>query len=146
MKSFGFALATGCVFGAGLELSGMTNPAKVQNFLDLFGQWDPSLAFVMGAALVASTTGTWIARRRAHPWLAASFAWPSRSDLDARLLGGASLFGVGWGLAGFCPGPALANLHRADEKILLFVTAMLVGIGLYRLLFERPAAKAIPAR
>jgi uncharacterized membrane protein YedE/YeeE len=132
MSRVALSLAVGIVFGAGLEIARMTNPAKVQNFLDLFGRWDPSLALVMGAALAVSTAGTWLARRRPHPWLAETFAWPSRTDLDARLLGGAALFGVGWGLAGFCPGPALANLFRLDARVLLFVAAMIAGIGLYR--------------
>jgi uncharacterized membrane protein YedE/YeeE len=131
MKSIGLALGAGVVFGAGLELSQMTNPAKVQNFLDLFGRWDASLAFVMGAAVVVSSAGVWLARRRPRPWLAEAFAWPERTELDARLLAGAALFGIGWGLAGFCPGPALANLHRGNTDVLLFVAAMLAGIGLH---------------
>lgn len=139
MKTISLALFVGIVFGAGLELSQMTNPAKVQNFLDPFGSFDASLAFVMGAALLASTIGIGIARRCSRPWFAATFAWPDRTDLDVRLLGGAALFGIGWGLAGFCPGPALANLYRADTQVLLFVAAMLLGLGTYRFTFERPA-------
>lgn len=147
MKQILLALASGVLFGGGLELSHMTNPAKVQNFLDLAGSWDPSLACVMGAALFVSSGGTWIARGRAHPWLADAFAWPTRHDLDARLLGGAALFGAGWGLAGFCPGPALANLQRVDADIAVFVAAMLGGLALYhigfvRLVPTRPAASA----
>lgn len=144
MKRIDLALGVGIVFGAGLELSQMTNPAKVQNFLDLFGQWDPSLAFVMGSALIASTLGVWIARRRAHPWFADVFAWPDRRDLDARLLGGAALFGIGWGLAGFCPGPVLANLYRFDSRVLLVIAAMLAGIAIQSRFFARSQAKDAP--
>jgi uncharacterized membrane protein YedE/YeeE len=141
MTRSALALAVGIVFGAGLELSQMTNPAKVQNFLDLFGIWDPSLAFVMGAALVASTAGVWIARRRTRPWLAETFSWPDKTDLDFRLLGGAALFGIGWGLAGFCPGPALANLFRLDTRVLLFVVAMLAGVAIQAWAFAPARAK-----
>lgn len=144
-----FSLVTGLVFGAGLELSQMTNPAKVLNFLDLFGRWDPSLAFVMGGAVVASAAGVWIARRRPRPWLADVFSWPDRTDLDPRLLAGGALFGIGWGLAGFCPGPALANLLRFDTRVALFVAAMLVGITFHGWLFApaRPTAHGpIPER
>jgi len=140
------ALAAGVVFGAGLELSQMTNPAKVQNFLDLFGTWDPSLAFVMGGALAVTTLGTWVARRASRPWLAEVFAWPTAQGLDARLLGGSALFGVGWGLAGLCPGPALANLHRADTGVLLFVAAMVAGVALQRFGSARFPGQLAPAR
>lgn len=122
------ALAAGTIFGFGLYVSQMTNPAKVLNFLDVAGHWDPSLAFVMGSALCVTFPAFAWARRSAHPWLAESFALPSRRDLDARLLGGAAVFGVGWGLSGFCPGPALASLGLAVPATYPFVAAMLVGV------------------
>lgn len=126
------ALACGLVFGAGLAISGMTNPAKVLGFLDVSGAWDPTLAFVMGGALAVSAAGYAVARRRAHPWLAETFAIPTLQDLDARLLGGAVLFGIGWGLVGLCPGPALANLARGSSEIATFVAALVAGIVAHR--------------
>jgi len=125
-------LACGVVFGAGLAIAGMTNPAKVLAFLDVAGAWDPTLLCVMGGALAVSAAGYAIARRRAHPWLAATFAIPTRSDVDARLLGGAALFGVGWGLVGICPGPALANLARGSVDVFVFVAAMVAGVAAHR--------------
>jgi hypothetical protein len=129
----------GVVFGAGLAISGMTNPARVLAFLDVFGRWDPTLAFVMGGALAVSAAGFQLARRRARPWLDGAFAIPTRRDLDARLVGGAALFGVGWGLVGLCPGPALANLSRGTAEIHVFVASMLGGVLLHRLA-TRPRA------
>ena len=132
------SLAAGVVFGAGLALADMTNPAKVQNFLDVFGAWDPSLAFVMGTALVTSALGYRVARRRGAPLLASVFSLPDRSDLDLRLAAGAALFGVGWGLGGLCPGPALAGLLQGVPQFYVFVAAMLVGMWLH----DRRAARA----
>ena len=126
------ALLCGVVFGVGLAISGMTNPAKVLGFLDVAGNWDPTLAFVMGGALAVSSVGFAIARRSLRPWLAETFAIPTRSDLDARLIGGAALFGIGWGLVGLCPGPALANLARGSPQVYIFVGAMLVGVVVHR--------------
>jgi len=123
----------GIVFGAGLAISGMTNPVKVLGFLDLFGSWDPTLACVMGGALAVNAIGFAVARRRARPWLASAFGIPTRRDLDPRLIGGAALFGVGWGLVGLCPGPAIANLGRGSAAIALFVAALLAGVALHRL-------------
>jgi hypothetical protein len=122
------ALTSGTLFGAGLATSQMTNPAKVIAFLDVAGAWDPSLGFVMGAALVVSAIAY---RVRREP--AASGA------IDARLLGGAALFGLGWGLAGFCPGPAIASLVTGSGRVALFVASMLAGMALYHGLFERSA-------
>jgi hypothetical protein len=143
------SLACGVVFGAGLAISGMTNPAKVLGFLDVTGAWDPTLACVMGGALAVSALGYAAARRRVRPWLAETFALPSRRDLDAPLVGGAVLFGVGWGLVGLCPGPAVASLVRGSPQVLLFVLAMLAGAALHRvparraeLAAERAAAPA----
>jgi hypothetical protein len=125
-------LAAGLVFGLGLALSGMMNPARVLGFLDVTGAWDPSLAFVLGGAVAVSAAGVLLARRRARPMLALRFNWPEARGLDRRLILGAAVFGVGWGLAGFCPGPALAGLTLGLGKIVLFVAAMLAGMALYR--------------
>ena len=127
MKSF-IALITGLIFGLGLIISGMANPAKVQNFLDLFGTWDPSLAFVMGGAIAVTMPGYWLVRQRQKPFLGDSFDLPNRTDFDLRLIGGAAIFGIGWGLGGFCPGPALTALPIAAPGTLIFVPAMLAGM------------------
>jgi hypothetical protein len=115
----------------------MTNPARVLGFLDVFGAWDPTLAFVMGAALAVAAVAFALARRRDQPWLGGAFAIPTRRDVDARLLGGAVLFGAGWGLVGLCPGPALANLSRGAPEVAVFVAAMIAGVVLYRALYGR---------
>jgi hypothetical protein len=122
------ALVCGVVFGAGLAISGMTNPAKVLAFLDVAGAWDPTLLFVMGGALAVSAVGYAVSRQRVRPWLAETFQIPTRRDLDAQLVLGAILFGVGWGLVGVCPGPALANLARFAPEGFVFVAAMLAGV------------------
>lgn len=127
------ALLIGAVFGAGLTISQMVNPAKVQNFLDVTGNWDPSLALVMGGALMVTLPAFAWLRKRAKPVLEAGFSWPTRSDVDGRLLLGATLFGVGWGLAGFCPGPALASASFGAWETILFVAAMIVGTLTIRL-------------
>jgi len=132
MRAAFSALATGFVFGAGLAVADMTNPAKVQNFLDFFGSWDPSLAFVMGGALATTAAGYALVRRRDAPWLAAAFAFPTRREIDVPLLAGAALFGVGWGLGGFCPGPALAGLFQGVPEVYVFVLSMLAGVALHR--------------
>jgi hypothetical protein len=130
----------GIVFGVGLAVSGMTNPAKVLAFLDVFGCWDPTLAFVMAGAVAVSAAGYAVARRRDRAWLGGAFGIPTRRDLDAQLVGGAALFGVGWGLVGLCPGPALASLGRGSGEVTLFVGAMLAGIALHRLATRARAA------
>jgi hypothetical protein len=122
------ALASGLVFGAGLALAGMTNPAKVLSFLDVAGAWDPTLALVMGSALGVNALAYALTRRRAKPLFADTFALPTRSDLDFRLLGGAALFGLGWALVGLCPGPALASLARGETAVVGFVAAMVAGM------------------
>jgi uncharacterized membrane protein YedE/YeeE len=124
------ALVTGLTFGLGLIISGMANPAKVQNFLDIAGSWDPSLAFVMGGAIAVTLPGYRLLRQRSGPWFAERFAWPGKTDLDSRLISGAAIFGIGWGLGGFCPGPALTALPMAATGTLVFVPAMLAGIVL----------------
>lgn len=123
------ALVCGLLFGAGLALSGMTDTAKVLGFLDLFGNWIPDLAFVMGGA-VCVTLVTFRFVLRGRPLLAPAFSLPTRTDLDARLLGGAALFGIGWGTYGYCPGPALSALVYLDMGTVAFVAAMLAGMAL----------------
>jgi uncharacterized membrane protein YedE/YeeE len=127
----------GLVFGIGLVISGMANPAKVQNFLDIAGSWDPSLAFVMGAAVLVTFVGYRVAFRRQRPVIADSFGLPTKTHIDGRLLLGAAIFGVGWGLGGYCPGPALTALPLLAEGTLVFVPAMLVGLFLARALATR---------
>ncbi|ANU06836.1 DUF6691 family protein [Paraurantiacibacter namhicola] len=127
------SLVSGTLFGAGLALGGMTNPARVRGFLDLFGNWDPTLAFVMGGALVVMAIAWQIVPRMARPVMAETFQLPSKSDLTPRLIGGAALFGVGWGVAGLCPGPGIAALVIEPVSAAIFVVAMLAGMALVRL-------------
>lgn len=128
------AFLSGLLFGLGLIVSQMVNPAKVLGFLDVFGNWDPSLAFVMGGAVMVSALGFWMARRRGVPVLADRLEVPTRRDLDPRLIAGAALFGVGWGLVGLCPGPALVALTFGPRDVVLFVAAMIVGMAVFQLL------------
>ena len=132
------ALFAGMLFGLGLAISGMMNPAKVVGFLDVAGGWDPTLAFVMGGALVVTVPAFRLILGRPRPILADGFALPTKSALDGRLLGGAALFGVGWGLSGFCPGPAVAALVTGLTPVFAFVAAMMAGMVLYAWVFERP--------
>ncbi len=122
-------LLAGLLFGFGLLLSGMANPAKVLNFLDIAGHWDPSLAFVMGGAVIVTAIGYRLTFRRAKPMLDASFHLPSARQIDLKLVSGAAIFGVGWGLAGLCPGPALVSIVLAAPAIFVFVPAMLIGVA-----------------
>ena len=128
MKMLLGALLSGLIFGAGLVISGMTQPTKVLGFLDVFGVWDPTLAFVMGGALAVALPGFWLARSRERPLLAKQFRWPTRKDIDAPLVSGAVLFGIGWGLVGLCPGPAIVNLATFMPQVFLFAVAMAVGM------------------
>ncbi len=128
------AFASGLLFGLGLVISEMANPAKVLGFLDVFGNWDPSLALVMGGALAVSALGYLLAKRRGVPVFARRLEIPTRRDLDPRLIGGAVLFGVGWGLVGLCPGPALTALTFGPWQVFVFITAMMTGMALFRLL------------
>ncbi|MBL4597020.1 MAG: YeeE/YedE family protein [Robiginitomaculum sp.] len=127
MKLFTIFLA-GIIFSAGLMISGMINPQKVIGFLDIFGDWDPSLAFVMGGAVLVNAIGIRFVLRRKKPLFETKFSLPTRTDIDVRLVAGAVLFGIGWGLVGLCPGPAIAVLGAAPQKALVFVAAMIVGM------------------
>ena len=140
-----FALLAGAVFGIGLILSGMANPAKVLGFLDLAGPWDPSLAFVMGGAILVGAVAFAFARRRTRSLLGLQMRLPTATQLDRRLVGGSLLFGIGWGIAGFCPGPALVALGMGEQKAIVFVIAMLVGMGLFELIERRRAARTAGA-
>lgn len=124
------ALISGVVFGAGVTISGMVNPIKVLNFFDIAGTWDATLIFVMGAGLLVTLLGYQIIFRRKAPLFAPSFRLPTSQDIDAKLLGGAALFGTGWGLSGFCPGPAVASLVFGRVESITFVIAMAAGMVL----------------
>ena len=131
LASFALTLASfacGLVFGFGLLISGMTQPAKILGFLDVLGKWDPTLVFVMVAALAVTAIGYALARRQPKPLLAARSLWPTRTDIDRPLVIGSMMFGVGWGLSGLCPGPALENLASLSPRLIVFVVAM--GIGM----------------
>ncbi len=119
--SFLVNLGFGLLFGIGLVFSGMSDPAKVLNFLDLFGTWDPSLAFVMGGAVIVTFVGYRLVFRRGQPIAGEQFHFPERDDIDRRLLAGSATFGIGWGLGGFCPGPALTALGLGASGTLVFV-------------------------
>jgi len=121
------SLLCGLVFGAGLLISGMLQPTKVLAFLDIFGAWDPSLVVVMAAALAVSAPGFVLARRQARPVLAEECSWPTRTGLDQQLVVGSAMFGIGWGLVGLCPGPALESLATLSPDVLVFVAAMAAG-------------------
>ncbi len=126
------SLVAGVVFGLGLAVAEMTNPLKVLDFLDLAGNWDPSLAFVMGGAVLVTLVAFRFVLRRPVPLYGERFHLPTLTQLDRKLLGGAALFGIGWGLAGYCPGPALATILSGNSETWLFVPAMLVGGALQR--------------
>jgi uncharacterized membrane protein YedE/YeeE len=134
-----FSLAAGLVFGIGLIVSGMANPAKVLGFLDLAGPWDPSLAFVMAGAIAVGAVAFAAARNRTVSLIGLQMRLPSATRIDRRLVVGGLLFGIGWGIAGFCPGPALVALGMGQGKAVVFVAAMLAGMGLYELLERRGA-------
>jgi len=139
------AFAAGLVFGFGLIVSGMTDPGKVIGFLDVAGDWDPSLAFVMGGAVLVGFFAFRFAGRRARTFLGGALQLPHNRDIDKRLLAGSVLFGIGWGLAGFCPGPALVSFGSGFDKAAVFVVAMLGGMLVYTAaerLRRRPAQSA----
>jgi uncharacterized membrane protein YedE/YeeE len=133
MASF-FAFVAGVVFGLGLIAAGMVNPAKILGFLDLAGKWDPSLALVMAGAIAVGLVAFALARRRTVSALGLPMQLPTASALDARLVGGSLMFGIGWGLAGFCPGPAIVALAAGHAKAAVFVVAMLLGMGAFELI------------
>ncbi len=127
------ALASGALFGTGLAMSGMTDPRRVLGFLDLFGDFDPTLMFVLGGAVATTMLLFRFVLRRGSPVLAATFHLSTLKGVDRRLLGGAAIFGIGWGIAGYCPGPALAGLGVGSIEALWFVPALLAGLLLHRL-------------
>ncbi len=134
------ALVAGLLFGLGLTVSQMINPAKVLGFLDLLGDWDPSLAFVMAGAIPVAAIGYRLARVAAAPFCASVYAAPSQSKIDSRLIVGAILFGIGWGLVGYCPGPVLASVALGNTATLLFLAAMLIGMAAFTV-FQSLAAR-----
>ena len=140
------SFAAGLVFGIGLILSGMTDPGKVIGFLDVAGLWDPSLAFVMAGAIVVGFFAFMMASRRTQTFLGGAMQLPQRRDIDARLVGGSVVFGIGWGLAGFCPGPALVSFGSGQDKAAVFVAAMLVGMLAYTFAERLAPARTSPGR
>ena len=139
----------GLVFGLGLLVSGMSNPAKVLNFLDLggiaAGNWDPSLAFVMAGAVAVTSIGYRLALRRAQPLFGEGFHLPTKRELDVRIFVGPAIFGIGWGLVGLCPGPAIANLATLSSPVIVFVVAMAVGTLVHDLWYARGSAPDAPS-
>jgi uncharacterized membrane protein YedE/YeeE len=127
-KKNALAAICGLLFALGLGLGGMTNPLKVQAFLDVLGKWDPSLMFVMGGGIVVGFWAFRAAKRRAHPFWGGDFGWPRTTDIDAQLLVGAAIFGVGWGLTGYCPGPALVALGAGRSGAVVVVSSMVLGM------------------
>lgn len=134
MRDILVPLVSGTIFGAGLTVGGMTDPARVRGFLDLFGSWDPTLAFVMGGAVLVMALAWAVQRRMQRPAFAEGFSLPDRNDLTPRLVGGSALFGIGWGIAGLCPGPGFAALAIAPGSAAIFVAAMLGGMLAVRLM------------
>ncbi|WDA39656.1 DUF6691 family protein [Erythrobacter sp. BLCC-B19] len=137
MRDILVPLVSGTIFGAGLTIGGMTDPARVRGFLDLFGDWDPTLAFVMGGAVLVMALAWVIQRKMQRPAFAEGFSLPDRSDVTLRLVGGSALFGIGWGIAGLCPGPGFAALAIAPGSAAIFVAAMLAGMLAVRLMEGR---------
>ncbi len=133
MNQLSVAFVSGFVFAIGLGIGGMTQPAKIVNFLDVAGNWDPSLAFVIGGAIFVHATLRQLTRGRPSAILGERFTVPTRKDIDPRLVGGAAVFGLGWGLSGYCPGPALTALASGRATVLIFVGAMIGGMWLYTL-------------
>lgn len=130
-------LLSGALFGAGLTVGGMVDPQRVRGFLDILGRWDPTLAFVMGGAVIVMAVAWRIQRGLVQPIFAEKWSLPDRSDLDARLIVGSAMFGLGWGIAGICPGPAIASLTLVPAKVLPFLVAMVAGMALHRVTFDR---------
>ncbi len=143
MKRNVTALLAGIVFGVGLVVGGMTQPAKIVGFLDFFGDWDPSLAFVMGGAVLVYFIGYRMAVRRGRPLFDVKLHLPTRRDIDLPLVAGAALFGAGWGLGGYCPGPGLVSLGSTASSAFVFVGAMILGMALHHLFFVRRVFQAV---
>ncbi|KJS41799.1 MAG: permease [Roseovarius sp. BRH_c41] len=139
------ALLVGLVFGVGIAISGMINPAKVLNFFDVAGTWDPSLIFVMGGALVTTFIGYRVVLKRPGPIVEAEFKLPTNTVIDARLIGGSAVFGLGWGIAGFCPGAAIPALGSGKPDVLAFVAALLAGIWVARAIQTKQAERKVTA-
>jgi uncharacterized membrane protein YedE/YeeE len=137
------ALACGIIFGIGLGVSQMTNPDKVLDFFDVFGAWDPSLAFVMGGAVAVTAVAFRFVLKRPNPLYAESFSLPTKADIDARLLGGSAVYGVGWGLAGFCVGPSIAALAYGDNRVVIFVAALIAGAWIANMVTRNRATPLI---
>jgi uncharacterized membrane protein YedE/YeeE len=137
------ALLAGIIFGFGLIVSGMANPAKVLSFLDIAGAWDPSLAFVMAGAIAVGIVAFGVANKKATSFLGAEMKLPKARHIDYRLMIGSTLFGIGWGMAGFCPGPSLVALGMGEFKAGVFVLSMVVGMGFFELLEHRKHASAL---
>lgn len=139
------SLASGLIFGVGLVVSQMVNPQKVLAFLDVAGNWDPSLAFVMGTAIPVAALGFALAKRRRAPLCAAAFSGPTKNAVDSRLVVGSLIFGTGWGLVGFCPGPVLASFLLAGAPTLVFLAAMLIGMAAFSIADRHLLGRAKPA-
>jgi uncharacterized membrane protein YedE/YeeE len=137
------SLLAGLVFGLGLIVSGMANPAKVLGFLDIAGSWDPSLAFVMGGAIGVGMVAFFVARQRTVSFIGAEMKLPTARHIDSRLVIGSVLFGIGWGIGGFCPGPGLVAVGMGEVKALVFVAALLVGMGAFELFERRKRSPAL---
>ena len=129
---FIFASISGLIFGFGLALAGMLNPSKVQGFLNIFGVWDPSLAFVMGGGIIVNAIGYYFVLKRDKPLFAEKFAIPTTKNIDKNLLIGSAIFGIGWGLAGLCPGPVICNVLLQPQDALIFLIVMIFGLFLGR--------------
>jgi len=135
------AFVAGLIFGLGLLLAGMANPSKVLGFLDLAGTWDPSLALVMAGAIAVALLPFTLAKKRQQSLLGLPMQLPNKREIDRRLIGGSLLFGIGWGIAGICPGPAVAILLTGHWQVILFVAAMLIGMALFEALERRERAR-----
>lgn len=144
MRTF-LTFLTGALFGTGIAMSGMANPAKVINFFDVAGSWDPSLAFVMGGAVFVTFIGYRLVLQRPRPVYEPTFDVPTNRKLDAKLLTGAGVFGVGWGIAGFCPGGALPALGTLDSRVIIFVAALIAGMLATRFVMDWATLRAHPA-
>ena len=139
------SFACGLVFALGLGMAGMTRPEKIQGYLDVFGEWDPTLVFVMLGAVATFSLLHAVARRRPHPACDVRYHWPSRSSADTNTVAGAGLFGVGWALSGFCPGPAITSLATLQANVGVFVLGLIAGIVAFQALAARPAARSAAA-